>query len=61
MVSLKFHDVFEETYIELEVDKRVNNINIIIQNLDSFQNILLDKSTSIKLSKELRKQIALLD
>lgn len=60
MVSLKFHDKVEKNdFIEVRaLDKEV--IYIIITS-DDYKSVVLDKSTAIKLSKELRKQIALLD
>lgn len=61
MVSLKFHDLEDKKdYIEINVseDKKVLYISISSEN---FNSVGLDRSTAIKLSKELRKQIALLD
>lgn len=62
MVSLKFHckdDV--KDFIEVEVNDDFNGLFITIQEDDDSKVVHLDKSTAIKLSKELRKQIALLD
>ena len=61
-VSLKFHCKFIlEDYIEIN---RMDD-SIVLSLYNSYENkmeeILLDKSTAIKLSKELRKQIALMD
>jgi|LauGreDrversion4_2_1035121.scaffolds.fasta_scaffold563418_2 hypothetical protein len=61
MVSLKFHDLLDlQDYLELMVseDKDVLYISILSGALST---VAIDKSTAIKLSKELRKQIALLD
>jgi hypothetical protein len=66
MVSLKFKcALISKDFIEIEaVNQR---IEIIIVNHDEIGleiencGVSLDKSTAIKLSKELRKQIALLD
>ena len=75
MVSLKFHD-FELNYLELIVEATETSydvaenlvmdmptINVSIHNSKTDKSLIiaLDKSTAIKLSKELRKQIALLD
>ena len=65
MVSLKFHDVsFKDDYIELGAIP--NDFSLVISitkenNTNEQTHIYLDKMTAIKLSKELRKQIALLD
>jgi hypothetical protein len=64
MVSLKFKcSIEKKDFIELEVIN--NRLEIIIVNKDeefedNFCGVILDKSTAIKLSKELRKQIALI-
>ena len=75
MVSLKFHD-FELNYLELIVEATETSydvaenlvmdmptINVSIHNSKTDESLIiaLDKSTAIKFSKELRKQIALLD
>lgn len=61
MVSLKFHDKCDETTIEIIANQDLNHLYIHVEKNDEFLNLELDKSTAIKLSKELRKQIALLD
>lgn len=70
MVSLKFHDAnypqdmfasirkhpkteLNQLIIELEFDVSLSD--------EGYQSISLNRETAIKLSKELRKQIALLD
>lgn len=61
MVSLKFHDSVDvEDFIELEVigDNKIIFISI---SSELFNAVGLNRETAIKLSKELRKQIALLD
>ncbi len=64
MVTLKFMDAFDEGHIEITSH---NNDATPVIILDAFDEglgeacICLDKSTAIKFSKELRKQIALLD
>lgn len=60
MVSLKFHDTEEkDDFIEVQaLDGKVIYISLTSEDYNS---VGLDKSTAIKLSKELRKQIALLD
>lgn len=62
MVSLKFHDVsFKEDYIELDVMIDLEQLVISISKGNDKENdsiIFLDRQTAIKLSKELRKQIA---
>jgi hypothetical protein len=61
MVSLKFHDLADvQDYIELEISEKKDVVYISISS-ELFNSVALDKSTAIKLSKELRKQIALLD
>ena len=62
MVSLKFHCQDEQKdFIQIEVNYSKNGLFIEIEEEDSYAVVNLDKSTAIKLSKELRKQIALLD
>ncbi len=46
---------YQKIYIE------INDISDYTQGWDSLQYIVLDKITAIKFSKELRKQIALID
>jgi len=62
MVTLKFHDcICNQHFVEVEKygdDRLIINLNY---SSDNQYNMCLDKSTAIKLSKELRKQIALLD
>ena len=61
MVSLKFHDQnIYRRHAEI-IAFSGNSISITIILDDEETRISLDKSTAIKLSKELRKQIALLD
>ena len=64
MVSLKFHDEsLKEDFIEVMSIPHDKSVVFMITkggNIDESTNIYLDKSTAIKLSKELRKQIALL-
>lgn len=63
MVSLKFHD--KTTQLDwIEVNADIVENDLIFKFFDGENqlcSIFLDKSTAIKLSKELRKQIALLD
>jgi hypothetical protein len=62
MVSLKFHCQDEQKdFIQIEVNYSKNGLFIEIEEEDNYAVVNLDKSTAIKLSKELRKQIALLD
>ena len=61
MVSLKFHDKLDDTTIELYANSYQNHLYVQIERYDEMLNLELDKVTAIKLSKELRKQIALLD
>ena len=63
MVSLNFHDVQDCTLLTVEAIKESETIFIHIEceSEDKSWGIYLDKSTAIKFSKELRKQIALLD
>ncbi len=57
MVSLKFHCKDEhQDFIEVEKLSETLLINIVEDGV--CQSVVLDKSTAIKLSKELRKQIA---
>ena len=61
-VSLKFHCQFIlEDYIEVVAVDNGIDLNLYNSLSNTIEEILLDKSTAIKLSKELRKQIALLD
>ena len=64
MVSLKFHcnDVRKD-YLTLNIFEDINSVLVEFYNSQTRQidTIVLDKSTAIKFSKELRKQIALLD
>lgn len=61
-VSLMFHDFIDETTLSISL-KEKEFISLYIENplQDQYGCIYLDKLTAIKLSKELRKQIALLD
>ena len=63
MVSLKFHDKTTRLdWIEVNADILENDLIFkFIESDNQLGQIFLDKSTAIKLSKELRKQIALLD
>ena len=64
MVSLKFHDcIIVNDYVEINHLKEYNNLVLLIHNADKQRStrLYLDRFTAIKLSKELRKQIALLD
>lgn len=62
-VSLKFHCCeSKKRSIEVSAFQLNNTISINIEEKFKSNSILyLDKSTAIKLSKELRKQIALID
>lgn len=64
MVSLKFHNKYEATSF-IEVNACVSSAEILIEIIETEKNtvsyIFLDKKTAIKLSKELRKQIALIE
>lgn len=61
-VTLKFKCLFDDTTIEIEANQLRNYIYIQVTNPeDDLINLGLNKSTAIKLSKELRKQIALID
>jgi hypothetical protein len=60
-VSLKFHDKKDATTIEVCANLKYNHLYVVVVLNDKMLNLELDKSTAIKLSKELRKQIALLD
>ena len=61
MVSLKFHDLTKnQDFIEIESFKDRNILVLKIKSDDQDVIMIFDKSTSIKISKELRKQIALL-
>ena len=66
MVSLKFRcSLISKDFIEMEATNQTIEIIIVNHDKDDEVNdtcgVSLDKSTAIKLSKELRKQIALLD
>ena len=61
MVSLNFHDVSDDTTIEVIANQNTNYLYVGVERDDQLLNLELDKSTAIKFSKELRKQIALLD
>lgn len=63
MVSLKFHDCHDDTVMTLNFNKEQNHLFIHVYNESEDQSwgIDLDKLTAVKFSKELRKQIALLD
>lgn len=70
MVSLRFHDFENKSkHVKIYVydseflsNGKPNTISLTIQEpFTTCKSIHLDKSTAIKLSKELRKQIALLD
>lgn len=63
MVSLKFHDCLEpKDYIEVKANDSEADIMIEINEVaeNRIGTIFLDRATAIKLSKELRKQIALI-
>ena len=60
-VTLKFKCLVDETTIEVEANQSKNFIYIEVVNPENdLINLQLDKPTAIKLSKELRKQIALI-
>lgn len=70
MVSLRFHDLDNKSkHVKIQVynsdfmsKMKPNIISLTIQEkFTTCKTICLDKQTAIKLSKELRKQIALLD
>jgi hypothetical protein len=62
MVSLKFHCQEEKNdFIHIEVNQKNDGLFIEIEEKNKYSVVNLSKSTAIKLSKELRKQIALLD
>lgn len=61
MVSLKFHDRKDATTIEVIANQTTNCLYVGVEFEEQLLNLELDKQTAIKLSKELRKQIALLD
>lgn len=69
MVSLKFHDVNYPQDMFASIRKHPKTENQLIIEFDfnvdmsdeGYQVISFDKATAIKFSKELRKQIALLD
>jgi hypothetical protein len=60
MVSLKFHDQSDDTTIEIIANTKKNCLYLEVNKDYELLNMEIDKSTAIKLSKELRKQIALL-
>jgi hypothetical protein len=59
-VSLMFHDFIDETTLSIHV-KDDRFLSLYTESEESGTCIYLDKLTAIKLSKELRKLIALLD
>ena len=63
METLKFHDIEDDTTIELGCNNYHSIIYIEIKSIENDEcwSIGIDKQTAIKLSKELRKQIALLE
>lgn len=63
MVSLKFHDVHDGTILTVDSITESGTIfmHLDCESEDQSWGIYLDKPTAIKFSKELRKQIALLD
>lgn len=62
MVSLKFHCQDDlNDFIEVESDNFSNGLFITIVEKEVAKCIHLDKQTAIKFSKEIRKQIALLN
>jgi len=62
MVSLKFHCQNEtKDFIQIELTDTKTGLFFEIEEGDKSSIVNLDKSTAIKFSKELRKQIALLD
>jgi hypothetical protein len=62
MVSLKFHCKDEkDDFIQLDINHWKDGLFIELSQDGNIQIVTLDKSTAIKFSKELRKQIALLD
>ena len=61
-VSLVFHDFIDETKLTISLkDKEFICLYIDNEEEEQYGCIYLDRSTAIKFSKELRKQIALLD
>ena len=62
-VTLKFHDKTTQLdWIEVNADIVENDLIFkFFESENQLCSIFLDKSTAIKLSKELRKQIALID
>ena len=64
MVSLKFHCKLQKSdFLELEVISS-DSLHICVSEeyeVQQISSIVLDRQTAIKFSKELRKQIALLD
>jgi len=63
MISLNFHDVQDGTILTVDsiTESGTIFIHLECESEDQSWGIYLDKSTSIKFSKELRKQIALID
>jgi hypothetical protein len=63
MVSLQFHDVEDDTVLSIQVNDSEHSLTIYLESEyeEISWGISMDKSTAIKFSKELRKQIALLD
>lgn len=59
-VSLMFHDFIDETTLSIQT-KEDRFLSLYLESENDSCCIYLDKSTSIKLSKELRKLIALID
>jgi hypothetical protein len=60
-VSLKFHDSTDDTVLTMDIELNEIHIHLESKYEEECWGIFLDKSTAIKFSKELRKQIALLD
>jgi hypothetical protein len=63
MVSLQFHDVEDDTVLSIQVNDSEHSLTIYLESEyeEISWGISMDKSTAIKFSKELRKQIALID
>lgn len=60
MVSLQFHDVLDDTVLSIQTDDFLL-IHLESKGEEISWGIHLDRITAIKFSKELRKQIALLE
>jgi len=64
-VTLKFRDMFDSGHIEINAINETQVSQIVFDIVDKVEGnqfcIAFDKATSIKLSKELRKQISLLE